>query len=226
VADGPTTSELLPPSTSPELSDRPSERPRPIWREFPILVVTALALAIVIKSFLVQAFFIPSTSMEPELLVGDRILVCRICLTFSDPAHGDVIVFTDPVGGNGPDRGVIGSAMHWLGEGIGVAKPDDVDFIKRVAGLPGDVLELDRRGHLFRNGTRVPEPYLAQPPDRRTFGPVTVPDGMLFVLGDNRLVSGDSRFEPPAGVGLIPLDRVVGRAFVVVWPVSSWGGID
>lgn len=225
MADGPITSEQ-PPSTSADHPSRPTEPRRRFWSEFPVLVVLALALAIVIKSFLVQAFFIPSSSMEPGLLVGDRILVCRICLAFSDPSPGDVIVFTDPVRGNEPDRGLVGGVVHWLGEGIGVAQPDDADFIKRVAGLPGDVLELDRRGQLLRNGERVLEPYLAPPRDRRTFGPVTVPDGMLFVLGDNRLVSGDSRFEPPNGVGLVPLDRVIGRAFVVVWPVSRWGGID
>jgi signal peptidase I len=162
--------------------------------------------------------------MEPGLQVGDRILVCRICMAFSDPAYGDVVVFADPTPEDQPDRGIVGGALHWLGEGIGVAQPDFEDFIKRVAGLPGDVIEINR-GALFRNGERIREPYLDPGRDTRSFGPVTVPDGMLFVLGDNRLVSGDSRFEPPNGVGMVPLDRVIGEAFVVVWPVSRWGGI-
>ena len=224
MADGPTTAEQ---SSSPPSSgtSEPSSKPqRPFWREFPILVLTALALAIVIKALLVQAFYIPSSSMEPGLQVGDRILVCRICMTFSDPSYGDVIVFADPAPDGGPDRGIIGGALHWLAEGIGVAQPAHEDFIKRVEGLPGDVIEINR-GKLFRNGEPIPEPYLDPTRDTRSYGPVTVPDGMLFMLGDNRLVSGDSRFEPPTGVGFVPIDRVIGKAFVVVLPVSRWGGV-
>lgn len=197
---------------------------RPFWQELPILVVAALALAILIKTFLVQAFFIPSTSMLPTLEVGDRVIVCRICVRLSEPDRGDIIVFEDPQPNGGPDRGLVGGALHWLGEGIGVARPDDDDFIKRVAGLPGDVIEI-RRGRLFVNGERVQEPYLSEQRDTRSFGPVTVPAGDLFVLGDNRLVSGDSRFDPPTGVGLVPIDRVVGTAFVIVWPPGRWGGV-
>jgi signal peptidase I len=223
VAEGPTTAEQSPQSASHRVDDR-ERKQRPFWREFPILVLTALALAIVIKTFLVQAFYIPSSSMEPGLQIGDRILVCRICTTFSDPSYGDVIVFADPAPDGGPDRGVIGGALHWLAEGIGVAQPAHEDFIKRVIGLPGDAIEI-RKGKLFRDGHRIREPYLDPTRDTRSFGPVTVPDGMLFVLGDNRLVSGDSRFEPPTGIGFVPIDRVIGEAFVIVWPVSRWGGV-
>ncbi|MGZ4132818.1 MAG: signal peptidase I, partial [Actinomycetota bacterium] len=87
---------------------------------------------------------------------------------------------------------------------------------------PGDVIEL-RSGQLYRNGQEIPEPYLDPHRDTRSYGPVTVPDGMLFVLGDNRLVSGDSRFPPPTGVGLVPEDKVIGKAFVIVWPPGRWG---
>ena len=153
---------------------------------------------------------------------GDRVLVCRICYRIGDIHHGDVIVFSDPRPSPGQDRGPIGGFLHWLGEGLGVAQPQNEDFIKRVIGLPGDVIEL-RGGQLYRNGQAIPEPYLDPHRDTRSYGPVTVPDGMLFVLGDNRLVSGDSRFPPPTGVGLVPEDKVIGKAFVIVWPPGRWG---
>ena len=192
------------------------------WRELPLLVLAALVVAIVIKTLLVQAFYIPSQSMEPTLQRGDRVLVCRFCYRIGDIQRGDVIVFSDPSPAPGPSRGPVGSFLHWLGEGIGVAQPADEDFIKRVIGLPGDVAEI-RGGQLYVNGEVVDEPYLDPREDTRSYGPVTVPDGMLFVLGDNRLVSGDSRFPPPTGVGLVPEDKVVGKAFVIVWPPGRWG---
>jgi signal peptidase I len=194
-------------------------------REFVPLVLSALVLAILIKSFLVQAFFIPSGSMEPTLRPGDRILVCRVCKVFSDPTYGDVVVFSDPHPAPHANRGLVGGFAHWLGEGIGVARPEDDDFIKRVIALGGDTWEL-RRGVLFVNGARVREPYLSPERDSRDFGPETVPDGMLFVLGDNRLHSGDSRFPPPGGLGYVPEAKVIGEAFVVAWPLGRIGGID
>ena len=194
-------------------------------RELVPLVASALLLAILIKSFLIQAFFIPSASMEPTLVPGDRILVCRVCMAFSDVHRGDVIVFADPDPAPHEDRGVVGGFLHWLGEGIGVARPADDDFIKRVIALPGDTWEI-RRGRLFVNGRRVRESYLSPERDRRDFGPETVPDGMLFVLGDNRAHSGDSRFPPPGGLGYVPREKVIGKAFVIAWPPSRIGGID
>ena len=193
-------------------------------RELVPLVLSALLLAIVIKSFLIQAFFIPSGSMEPTLRPGDRILVCRICKLFTDVTYGDVIVFSDPAPAPHEDRGIVGGFVHWLGEGIGVARPEDDDFIKRVVALEGDTWEM-RRGLLFVNGAQVPEPYVADEQDRRDFGPETVPDGMLFVLGDNRLHSGDSRFPPPGGLGYVPEEKVIGEAFVIAWPLDRIGGI-
>ncbi len=194
-------------------------------RELIPLVLTALVLAILIKSFLIQAFFIPSVSMEPTLEPGDRILVCRICKVFSDVTYGDVIVFSDPHPAPHEDRGVVGGFLHWLGEGIGVARPEDDDFIKRVVAMEGDTWEM-RRGVVFVNGTQVREPYVAAERDSRDFGPETVPHGMLFVLGDNRLHSGDSRFPPPGGLGYIPEEKVIGEAFVIAWPFGRIGGID
>lgn len=194
-------------------------------RELVPLVFSALVLAILIKSFLIQAFFIPSGSMEPTLHPGDRILVCRVCKVFSEPTYGDVVVFSDPHPAPHEDRGIVGGFAHWLGEGIGIARPADDDFIKRVIALGDDTWEL-RRGVLFVNGARVREPYLSPEQDSRDFGPETVPAGMLFVLGDNRLHSGDSRFPPPGGLGYVSEEKVIGEAFVIAWPLGRIGGID
>jgi signal peptidase I len=160
--------------------------------------------------------------MAPTLERGDRILVCRICTRVSDVQRGDIIVFSNPHPGPGTDRGVVGGLLHWLGEGIGVAQPENKDYVKRVIGLPGDVVEL-HDGTLFLNGTAMDEPYLNPEPDTQPYGPVTVPPGMLFVLGDNRAHSGDSRFPPPTGLGYVPEDTVIGKAFVIVYPPSRWG---
>jgi signal peptidase I len=197
-------------------------KPDRFWRELPILLLASLAIAILIKTFLVQAFYIPSISMEPTLERGDRILVCRICLHTSDIHRGDIIVFSNPQPVPGVDRGAVGAVLHWLGQGLGVAQPENKDYIKRVIGLPGDVVELNE-GQLYVNSEKVDEPYLDPEVDTRPFGPVTVPDGMLFVLGDNRAHSGDSRFPPPTGLGYVPEGAVIGKAFVIVYPPSRWG---
>jgi signal peptidase I len=187
-----------------------------------VLIGIALLIAVVIKLFLVQAFSIPSASMVPTLIKGDRILVCRICLRFDDVDRGDVVVFEGPDGST-PDRGVVAGALHWLGETLGVATPPHDDFVKRVAGLPGDVLEIDRTGMLSVNGEPVEEPYLNQPVPQILFPKTTVPDGMLFVLGDNRGNSGDSRCDPPRCTGLVPVDKLIGVTFLRMWPVSRIG---
>lgn len=184
-------------------------------REIPVLVVLAFALALLLKTFVVQAFYIPSGSMEPTLLPGDRVLVEK---PFYHPHRGDIIVFEDPHPAPRSDRGVVGGFLHWLSQGLGFARPASEDFIKRVIGLPGDTVEL-RNGKLYVNGRKVAEPYLRGTPDTRPYGPTRVPRGELFVLGDNRTDSNDSRF----GLGFVPLDKVVGKAFVKIWPPSRIG---
>jgi signal peptidase I len=185
--------------------------------ELPVLFIVALAVAIVLKTFVVQAFFIPSSSMEPTLEPGDRVLVQKVVY---GPDRSDVIVFSDPQGRPGPDRGIVGGFVHWLSSTLGIERPEHEDFIKRVIGLPGETVEL-RDGRLFVDGVRIREPYLRGAVDTRDYGPVRVPEGALFVLGDNRLNSNDSRF----GLGFVPVDKVVGRAFAIVWPPSRVGWI-
>jgi signal peptidase I len=193
-------------------------------REFALLTIAALAIAIVLKTFVVQAFFIPSVSMDPTLRVGDRILVNRLAYRFGDIERGDVIVFADPNPDATHERGIVGGLVHFLAQGVGVVRPDDDDFIKRVIGLPGDVVEM-RRGTVYVNGVPLEEPYVnREDPSSADLPPTSVPDDMLFVMGDNRNHSGDSRYQPPAGLGFVPIDRVIGKAVVVIWPPSRIGG--
>ncbi len=225
--------EPAPPDEDPsEAGSRTTDRSPPdgangkSWRELPLLVLSALVLAVLIKTFLVQAFFIPSPSMEPTLVPGDRILVCRVCLHLQDIHRGDVLVFSAPRPVPGPGRGLIGGLLHWIGEGVGVAQPESPDFIKRVGALPGETWEI-RRGVLYVDGRKIDRPFLDPDVDTRSFAPATVPDGMLLMLGDNPLQSGDSRLSPAeGGLGYVPIDKVIGKAFVIVWPPSRVGWIS
>ena len=175
------------------------------------LVIVALLLAFLIKTFLVQAFYIPSGSMIPTLAVGDRVLVEKISYRVRDPERGEVVVFQRP-GSEGARSGVTGQLRSFL-EGLGLAQPDaDIDLIKRVIGLPGERVRV-RKGVVLINGKPLDEPY-AQP-ESRSFPATVVPEGQLFMMGDNRMNSQDSRF---AELGTIPLRNVVGRAFVILWP--------
>jgi signal peptidase I len=210
-----------PDATEPEAVP-PASRGKGNLRELPVLAAIALVIAILIKAFLIQAFYIPSPSMMPTLQHGDRILVCRICTRVFGIHYGDVVVFASPHPTNQPSRAELRGVLHWLVQAVGVAQPDNPDYVKRVIGLPGDTIEI-RNGQLFRNGQVVAEPYLNPRSDTRPYGPVTVPGGMLLVLGDNRTDSGDSRFQPPIGLGWVPENVVIGTAFVRVWPVSRWG---
>ncbi|MGK2948169.1 MAG: signal peptidase I [Acidimicrobiales bacterium] len=175
--------------------------------EWVAVIVGALIVALVVKTFLFQAFFIPSESMEPTLGTDDRVLVNKLSYELGDVSRGDVIVFELPADKVGPD-------------GI-------KDLIKRVVGLPGDVIE-SRDGVVYVNDRRLEEPYLADgmitgdPNDPRNpaIERQTVPDDHVFVLGDNRSNSADSRYSYR---GPIPIDTIVGRAFVLVWPPNKIG---
>jgi signal peptidase I len=188
--------------------------------ELPVLLLIAFVLALLIKSFLVQAFYIPSESMVPTLKVGDRVLVNKLVYRFHEPRRGDIIVFEDPNPPPQPHRNPVDAFWHWLTEGLGFAQSPEKDFIKRVIALPGETIEIRTGGAVYIDGKLLREPYLdGLPVDPRPFPPYTVKPGELFVMGDNRPDSNDSRF----GLGGIPIDKVIGKAFVKIWPPSRIG---
>ena len=207
-------------------TDREGDSPKPKKRrhpaltflgELPGLILMAFALALLIKSTLLQAFWIPTGSMEPTLVPGDRVIVAKVPYYFHDPQRGDVIVFEEPDPAKEPQRGVWGAITHWLGQGLGFSPPDNSDYIKRVIGEPGDVVSA-RNGDVYVNDVRISEPYLHERTAR--FPATTVPEGELFVMGDNRSNSLDSRFS----LGFVPIDRVVGKAVWIIWPVDNMSG--
>ncbi len=188
--------------------------------ELPGLIVMAFALAILIKSTLIQAFWIPTGSMEPTLVPGDRVIVAKVPYYFGEPHRGDVIVFEEPDPAKEPDRGIWGGFVHWLGQGLGFTPPDNPDYIKRVIGEPGQEIWATRKG-VFVDGVKITEPYLPNGVVTQPFEKRTVPEGRLFVMGDNRGNSLDSRF----GLGFVPIDRVVGKAVIVIWPFDHVGDL-
>jgi signal peptidase I len=199
------------------------------WRELPVLVGIALVLALVIKAFAVQAFYIPSASMENTLKIGDRVLVNKIVYHTREVARGDTVVFSgldswDPEVTYSQPSNPISKVLHAIGGAFGLV-PGEKDYIKRVIGIPGDRVRCcDAGGHITVNGVPLQETAYLYPhnkPSGQQFGPITVPPGRLWVMGDHRDVSYDSRGHlGDPGSGTIPEDRVIGRAFVVVWPLS------
>ncbi|WUD77951.1 signal peptidase I [Streptomyces sp. NBC_00510] len=202
---------------------------RPWWQELPILVVVALVMALGIKTFFVQAFSIPSGSMQNTLQVGDRVLVDKLTPWFgATPQRGEVVVFRDPGGWlRGQPQQSGGNVITKAFAFIGLApSSDERDLIKRVIAVGGDTVECERGEPVTVNGKPLDEPYVypgATPCDDLPVGKVTVPEGHLWVMGDHRDASWDSRahVNEPGG-GFVPLDDVVGRAFVVAWPVPRW----
>ena len=198
----------------------PAKKPTPFWKELPVLIVMAFVLALLIKSFLVQAFFIPSESMESTLFPGDRGLVNKVVYRLHPPHRLDVIVFENPHPTPEPARNPIAGFANWVSRGLGFSQPPDEDFIKRVIGLPGDTVTVDQDG-VWVNGTKLVEPYVDPESPPGPAGTWNVPEGHYFVMGDNRGNSNDSR----VSLGAIPEDKIVGQAFVIIWPPSNWGGL-
>jgi signal peptidase I len=206
--------------------------------ELPILILIAFLIAVVIKTFLVQAFFIPSESMQPTLKVGDRVLVEKVSYLLGSAGQGDVVVFARNVfGKKRPDVPWYRDVQNYVRELLGLPTGSEEDYIKRVVGVGGDVITyVGSPRQLTVNGEEIEEPYIRGGQDRSSSTITTgnckryelqvaddgcrVPAGTVFVMGDNRNNSADSR-----SIGPVDEDKIVGRAFVVIWPISNFGGL-
>ena len=191
---------------------------RSFWKELPFLIIVALVVAVVIKTFLVQAFFIPSASMHDTLVEGDRVMVNKLAYRFGEPHRGDIIVFDSPLVTHDQSESFLGKVVRHVGEALGLSSPESA-LIKRVIALGGETIEI-RENQIYIDGVALDEPYLTRPVDMDPFGPLTIPEGFVFVMGDNRNQSEDGRVFGP-----IPESDIIGRAFVRVWPPSRWGGL-
>jgi signal peptidase I len=180
--------------------------------------VVAVVVALIVKAFVAQAFFIPSESMVHTLEVGDRVLVSRMSYKLHEPHRGDIVVFTSPfeTEGSGDDRSVPSKVIHTVLESVGLRQPSTEDFIKRVIALPGETVE-GKDGHIIINGRQLVEPYLAEEPVG-DFPAKTIAKDQIWVMGDNRNRSSDSRVFGP-----IKESKIVGRAILRIWPMNRLG---
>jgi signal peptidase I len=208
-----------------------------VLRDVAIVVLAALVVSFLMKTFLVRSFHIPTSSMQHTLEIDDRVIVSQLTPTPFDIARGDVVVFVDPGGwlpsGLVSEDDPLSRLFNWVGQGLGM--PDtsqEQHLIKRVIGLPGDVVECcDALGAMTVNGVPLDEPYLMLPDgvdlvSGQGFS-VTVPEGALWVMGDNRYNSADSRAnQDKPGSGFVPVAHVVGRAVVVSWPADRWAWLS
>jgi signal peptidase I len=201
--------------TGEEASQPSKKKRRSLLTELPVLVLIALVLAVLVKTVAFQAFFIPSESMVDTLQVNDRVLVNKISYRLGDPQRGDVVVFDRT-----PDteESLVGALLRNLAESVGVRTPE-ADLIKRVIGLPGETVAI-RDNTVLIDGVPIAEPYLRDVARTSNMEPLTIPDDEYFVMGDNRSRSLDSR-----SFGPISRDEIVGKAFVIIWPTSRWGGL-
>jgi signal peptidase I len=212
-----------------------------LLRELPVLLLVAFVLALLVKTFLVQAFFIPSGSMEQTLhgcvgCTGDRVLVNKVPYWFSgEPEPVDIVVFTGPdtwspeIQVEEPTNWFTGGLL-WLGRTVGVAPPSEDDFIKRVIATEGQTVRCcDPEGRVTVDDEPLDEPYIFEdsPIESRAFEAVTVPEGRLWVMGDHRSASADSKAHiDDKYSGTIGVEDVIGKASVIVWPPSRIGLLD
>lgn len=195
----------------------PRKKKRSFWAELPGLLLTALVIAVVIKTFLVQPFWIPSESMLPTIEVNDRVMVNKLAFDLGELERGDIVVFRDPAEPE-IDESIPEAIIRSVLEAVGVRTRGRDDLIKRVIGLPGETITIqESRVHI--NGVAIDEPYLSDNSDMPDEGPFEVSEGEVFVMGDNREFSFDSR-----RFGPIPQDDLVGEAFLTIWPLSNFGG--
>ena len=183
--------------------------------EIPLLVAIALVVAFLLKTFVAQAFVIPSGSMEPQLQIGDRVVVSKLAYRLHDPRRGDIVVFNSPEPHAPSHDSPPVAFLKDVLEGVGLRQPDDDVLIKRVIGLPGETVE-GRGGHVYINGRQLIEPYLPAGLQTEDFPAMVVPDRSLWVMGDNRGNSRDSHLFGP-----IKESSVIGRAIAKVWPAGS-----
>lgn len=200
-------------------------------KETVLVVAMALVLSFVVKTWLLQAFFIPSGSMEDTLVEHDRVVVNKLVPGVMDLHRGDIVVFEDPGDWLAPrvpvDRGPVGETVNRVLTFVGLLPNDSQDhLIKRVIGLPGDHVTCCTDGKLAINGVPVSEPYIKPGDAPSTMGfDITVPADRIWVMGDHRSNSEDSRFHDPSGngaTGSVPISKVTGRAIAVVWPIDNW----
>jgi signal peptidase I len=209
-------------SAPPARSSGPEER-RPakggsFLKELPVLLLIAFVLAFLLRTFVLQVFYIPSSSMEPTLQIDDRMVVEKLSYLTREPRRGEIVVFegetfVDPYG----DQSTVARVVRGVGQFLGVVPASARDFVKRVIGVEGDEVVIES-GQVFVNGERLDEPYVHFD-DGSDYGPITVPEGHLFFLGDNRPNSSDSR----RSLGFVPESHVVGRAAVIIWPPDHVG---
>ncbi len=200
-------------------------------RDVALIIIAALLISFIIKTFLIRSFYIPSPSMSDTLVENDRIIVNQLVPELVPLERGDVVVFTDPGSWLTPQpeapQPPLVAAAEWLGSIVGLSAPDsDEHLVKRLIGLPGDrVVCCNDLGQMSVNGVPLEEPYIrgagsGSPASERDFQ-IDVPEGTLWVMGDNRGNSSDSRFN-----GTVPISDVVGRAFVISWPLDRWTWLD
>lgn len=225
------------PDTAPATTTSRGRGVRLFLRDLLLIFLAAVIISVGIKTFLVRSFYIPSASMENTLQINDRIIVNQLVPNLIPVEHGDVVVFRDPGGWLTPTptepRPPLVEAFDWLLSVIGLSAPDSNDhLIKRVIGLPGDeVACCNALGQVSVNGIPLDEPYLKLP-DRVTKASkedfaITIPEGKLWVLGDNRYNSCDSRCNATgSSKGFVPLENVVGRAIMISWPTARWTWLD
>ncbi|MFB6781507.1 signal peptidase I [Streptomyces sp. NPDC056352] len=215
---------------SPDGGGRAPGKPRSFWKELPLLIGIALILALLIKTFLVQAFSIPSDSMQNTLQRGDRVLVDKLTPWFgSEPQRGEVVVFHDPGGWlvdgeSTPQPNLAQKFLSFIGL---MPSAEEKDLIKRVIAVGGDTVECRKNGPVVVNGKALDEQSFIYPGNTpcndEPFGPITVPEGRIWVMGDHRQNSLDSRYHQELpGQGTVSTDEVVGRAIVVAWPINRW----
>ena len=223
------------------ISRKARRKQRSFWKELPILIGVALLLTLIIQTFIARVFVIPSESMEQTLhgcpgCYGDRVLVDKLVYTFGEPEAGEVVVFERPDTWNRSEfssNRSSNSFVSWLqdvGAAFGLASPNEDDVVKRIVAVGGQTVECcDEKNRVLVDGKPLDEPYVYWLPGNNTqedFPPIKVPEGMLWVLGDNRNNSCDSRCQGGGGKnGLVPVDNVIGKVRYIVLPPSRWRGV-